>query len=110
MPTNNSVLKTYYCSLPPLPLLPSLPSLQTHSGSVWRVNWAHPEFGQVLATCSFDRTVGVWEEQGELRPHEVIFSKLKYILQLSCQYHCGAFMSVLLLVSLCIGILGLRCP
>ena len=39
--------------------------LQTHSGSVWRVTWAHPEFGQVLATCSFDRTVGVWEEQRE---------------------------------------------
>jgi nucleoporin SEH1 len=36
---------------------------KTHSGSVWRVTWAHPEFGQVLATCSFDRTVGVWEEQ-----------------------------------------------
>lgn len=35
---------------------------QTHSGSVWRVTWAHPEFGQVIATCSFDRTVVVWEE------------------------------------------------
>ena len=40
---------------------------QTHSGSVWRVTWAHPEYGQVLATCSFDRTVGVWEEQGVWR-------------------------------------------
>uniref|UniRef100_H3AFD6 SEH1 like nucleoporin n=1 Tax=Latimeria chalumnae TaxID=7897 RepID=H3AFD6_LATCH len=36
--------------------------LQTHSGSVWRVTWAHPEFGQVLASCSFDRTAAVWEE------------------------------------------------
>lgn len=36
--------------------------LQTHSGSVWRVTWAHPEFGQVIATCSFDRTAAVWEE------------------------------------------------
>ena len=36
---------------------------QTHSGSVWRVTWAHPEYGQALATCSFDRTVGIWEEQ-----------------------------------------------
>uniref|UniRef100_A0A671SE14 Nucleoporin seh1-like n=1 Tax=Sinocyclocheilus anshuiensis TaxID=1608454 RepID=A0A671SE14_9TELE len=34
----------------------------THSGSVWRVTWAHPEFGQVLASCSFDRTAIVWEE------------------------------------------------
>ena len=39
---------------------------QTHSGSVWRVTWAHPEYGQVLATCSFDRTVCIWEEQGEV--------------------------------------------
>jgi nucleoporin SEH1 len=42
---------------------------KTHSGSVWRVTWAHPEFGQVLATCSFDRTVGVWEEQSEPATH-----------------------------------------
>ncbi|XP_076470749.1 nucleoporin SEH1-like isoform X1 [Babylonia areolata] len=38
-------------------------SWKTHSGSVWRVTWAHPEFGQVLATCSFDRTAAVWEEE-----------------------------------------------
>uniref|UniRef100_A0A8C1CP93 SEH1 like nucleoporin n=1 Tax=Cyprinus carpio carpio TaxID=630221 RepID=A0A8C1CP93_CYPCA len=37
-------------------------SIKTHSGSVWRVTWAHPEFGQVLASCSFDRTAIVWEE------------------------------------------------
>ncbi|XP_065833276.1 nucleoporin SEH1-like [Oscarella lobularis] len=36
---------------------------KTHSGSVWRVDWAHPEFGQLLVTCSFDRTAAVWEEQ-----------------------------------------------
>ncbi|ESO97844.1 hypothetical protein LOTGIDRAFT_209001 [Lottia gigantea] len=37
-------------------------SWKAHSGSVWRVTWAHPEFGQVLATCSFDRTAAIWEE------------------------------------------------
>lgn len=37
-------------------------SWKTHSGSVWKVTWAHPEFGQVLATCSYDRTAAVWEE------------------------------------------------
>ncbi|XP_075222648.1 nucleoporin SEH1-like [Lycorma delicatula] len=35
---------------------------KAHSGSVWKVTWAHPEYGQVLATCSFDRTAAVWEE------------------------------------------------
>lgn len=35
---------------------------RSHSGSVWKVTWAHPEFGQILATCSLDRTAIVWEE------------------------------------------------
>lgn len=35
---------------------------KAHSGPTWRISWAHPEFGQVIATCSFDRTVSVWEE------------------------------------------------
>lgn len=33
-------------------------SWKAHSGSIWRVSWAHPEFGCVLASASFDRTVG----------------------------------------------------
>jgi len=37
-------------------------SWKAHSGSVWKVTWAHPEFGQVIATCSFDRTAAIWEE------------------------------------------------
>ena len=45
-------------------MIPELCDTQCHAGSVWRVTWAHPEFGQVLATCSFDRTVAIWEEQG----------------------------------------------
>jgi len=36
---------------------------KTHSGSICKVTWAHPEFGQVIATCSFDRTALVFEEQ-----------------------------------------------
>ena len=37
-------------------------SWKSHSGSVWKVTWAHPEFGQIVATCSFDRTAVIWEE------------------------------------------------
>ncbi|GAB1610477.1 nucleoporin SEH1-like [Argonauta hians] len=37
-------------------------SWKAHTGSVWRVAWAHPDFGQVIATCSFDRAAGIWEE------------------------------------------------
>ncbi|XP_017463033.1 PREDICTED: nucleoporin seh1-like [Rhagoletis zephyria] len=35
---------------------------KAHAGSIWRISWAHPEFGQVIVTCSFDRTASVWEE------------------------------------------------
>ena len=38
-------------------------SWKAHDSAVLRVKWAHPEFGQVLVTCSFDRTVRIWEEQ-----------------------------------------------
>uniref|UniRef100_A0A0N5ATL6 WD_REPEATS_REGION domain-containing protein n=1 Tax=Syphacia muris TaxID=451379 RepID=A0A0N5ATL6_9BILA len=35
---------------------------KSHGGPIWKVQWAHPEFGQILATCSFDRHVTIWEE------------------------------------------------
>jgi nucleoporin SEH1 len=35
---------------------------RAHSGAIWRIAWAHPEFGVALATCSFDRRICVWEE------------------------------------------------
>lgn len=34
-----------------------------HTGPVWKVVWGHPEYGQILASCSFDRSVIIWEEQ-----------------------------------------------
>lgn len=37
---------------------------KAHQGPVWKVTWAHPEFGQVIATASFDRSVVIWEEKG----------------------------------------------
>lgn len=36
---------------------------KAHDGAVTRVAWAHPEFGQVIATCSFDRSIRIWEER-----------------------------------------------
>ncbi|KJE93357.1 nucleoporin Seh1 [Capsaspora owczarzaki ATCC 30864] len=38
---------------------------KAHNASVWKVAWAHPEYGQVVASCSFDRTVNIYEEQVE---------------------------------------------
>mmetsp|Transcript_22016 Transcript_22016/g.37189 ORF Transcript_22016/g.37189 Transcript_22016/m.37189 type:complete len:365 (+) Transcript_22016:54-1148(+) len=34
-----------------------------HTGSIWRLSWAHPEFGQIFASCSEDKSVIIWEEQ-----------------------------------------------
>ena len=33
-----------------------------HQAAVLRVKWADPEFGSVLATSSFDKSVYIWEE------------------------------------------------
>lgn len=41
-------------------------TLQGHEGPVWEVAWAHPKFGAVLASCSFDSTVLLHRES---RPH-----------------------------------------
>ena len=34
-----------------------------HTGPVWQVSWAHPKFGSILASCSYDGKVIIWKEQ-----------------------------------------------
>jgi len=45
-------------------------TLYGHEGPVWMVAWAHPRFGRVLASCSFDKRVYVWKEHpaGQWKP------------------------------------------
>lgn len=31
-------------------------------GPVWQVAWSHPKFGNILASCSYDRKVILWKE------------------------------------------------
>uniref|UniRef100_A0A182XE55 Protein SEC13 homolog n=1 Tax=Anopheles quadriannulatus TaxID=34691 RepID=A0A182XE55_ANOQN len=38
--------------------------LKGHGGPVWQVAWGHPRYGNVLASCSYDRKVIVWKEAG----------------------------------------------
>src|SRR5690606_22615480 len=56
-------------------------SWKAHHKSVWKVEWANPEFGQVLASSSYDRTVCIWEEPSKSdikrRPNEEKQWKLK---------------------------------
>lgn len=39
--------------------------LKGHQGPVWQISWAHPKFGNLLASCSYDRRVIIWKEAGE---------------------------------------------
>ncbi|GAW07213.1 protein transporter SEC13 [Lentinula edodes] len=38
-------------------------TLKGHTGPVWQVAWAHPKFGHILASCSYDGKVLIWKEQ-----------------------------------------------
>ncbi|KAJ7669422.1 WD40-repeat-containing domain protein [Mycena polygramma] len=35
---------------------------KAHDAAVSKISWAHPEFGTIIASASFDRTVKVWEQ------------------------------------------------
>jgi WD40 repeat protein len=35
---------------------------RAHGGSILKIDWAHPEFGALLASCSTDRTVQIYQE------------------------------------------------
>ncbi|TNY21848.1 protein transporter SEC13 [Rhodotorula diobovata] len=43
-------------------------SLQAHDGPVHALAWAHPSFGSILASCSFDGKVLIWKENDS--PHK----------------------------------------
>ena len=43
-------------------LLTTMSYAQAHDAAISKISWAHPEFGTILATASFDRTVKVWEQ------------------------------------------------
>ncbi|KZF26361.1 putative nuclear pore complex subunit [Xylona heveae TC161] len=38
-------------------------TLKGHEGAVWCVSWAHPKYGNILASSSFDGKVFIWREQ-----------------------------------------------
>ncbi|KAK0532699.1 GTPase-activating protein S13 [Tilletia horrida] len=37
-------------------------TLRGHEGPVWQVAWAHPKFGAILASCSYDGKVLIWKD------------------------------------------------
>eukprot|EP00794_Sanderia_malayensis_P005824 gene5824-6521_t len=38
--------------------------VSVHDGPVWQVAWAHPMYGNLLASCSYDRKIIIWNEVG----------------------------------------------
>eukprot|EP01104_Vermistella_antarctica_P003647 TRINITY_DN1388_c0_g1_i1.p1 TRINITY_DN1388_c0_g1~~TRINITY_DN1388_c0_g1_i1.p1 ORF type:complete len:324 (-),score=37.85 TRINITY_DN1388_c0_g1_i1:29-1000(-) len=72
-------------------------TLTGHEGPVWQVAWAHPKFGSVLASCSYDRRVLIWKETNpnewsiiyEHRAHDLSVNSVEwapqeYGLSLAC--------------------------
>lgn len=39
-----------------------LASFQAHTCSIWQISWANPRFGNILATCGFDKEVSIFKE------------------------------------------------
>ena len=40
-------------------------TLTGHEGPVWQISWAHPKFGILLASCSYDGSVIVHRETSQ---------------------------------------------
>lgn len=72
-------------------------TLRGHDGPVWQLAWAHPMFGNMLASCGYDRKVIIWKETngtwGKLyeyaKSHDssvnsVSFAPHEYGLMLAC--------------------------
>ncbi len=47
--------------------------LRGHEGPVWQVAWAHPKYGSLLASCSFDHRIIVWKESADGQWQQVRF-------------------------------------
>jgi protein transport protein SEC13 len=40
-------------------------SIFAHHGPIWGLEWAHPSFGNIFASCSYDGYIRVWQQQNE---------------------------------------------
>jgi len=38
-------------------------NFKAHDGPIWQVAWAEPGCGNLLASCSYDKTIKIWSEQ-----------------------------------------------
>lgn len=72
-------------------------TLSVHEGPVWQISWAHPKFGILLASCSYDGSViiqkelsqGNWSKLYELKlvdssANSICWAPHEYGLMLAC--------------------------
>ncbi|KAL1923406.1 uncharacterized protein VTP21DRAFT_8386 [Calcarisporiella thermophila] len=73
-------------------------TLRGHDGPVWQVSWAHPKFGNMLASCSYDGKVFIWREQNgawsRVKDHVVHTASVNSVAwaphELGCILACGS--------------------
>ena len=41
-----------------------------HNAPIAKLSWAHPEFGTIIASAGYDRTVKIWEQSSLAPPNE----------------------------------------
>ena len=51
-----------------------------HHGAVYKVRWAPEEFGPLIASCSFDKTIRIWEEKKE-RAEDALWKNLATLVE-----------------------------
>jgi len=52
-------------------------TLKGHTGPVWQVAWAHPKYGHILASCSYDGKALIWREQAGQGSTAGVWTKVK---------------------------------
>ena len=52
-------------------------TLKEHKSPVWRVQWSHPRFGPILASCGYDKQVLLWKETSP-KQYNVIYAFTKH--------------------------------
>ncbi|KAK9503326.1 hypothetical protein O3M35_011925 [Rhynocoris fuscipes] len=56
--------------------------LKGHSGPINELSWAHPKFGCLLASCSFDKRIIIWkEERGWMKMNELLLNAAATCIQ-----------------------------
>lgn len=36
--------------------------MSRHLGPAWQISWAHPRYGNILASCGFDHKINIWKD------------------------------------------------